>query len=123
MRRRDHQASAFVDPIADVRRLRQKHRDRLLTLLTILLLLTMFVFAPLQAVDVFIFQGFAIAILLAIIGSMVIISDNPLALTVMSIVPLHPIARSLCNPESVIGQLYPATLLARLVTLELRQRS
>ncbi|HTM74904.1 MAG TPA: hypothetical protein VL198_16885 [Pseudolabrys sp.] len=123
MRRRDHQASAFVDPIADVRRLRQKHRDRLLTLLTILLLLTMFVFAPLQAVDVFIFQGFAIAILLAIIGSMVIISDNPLALTVMSIVPLHPIARSLCNLESVIGQLYPATLLARLVTLELRQRS
>jgi len=39
------------------------------------------------------------------------------------IVPLHPIARSLCNLESVIGQLYPATLLARLVTLELRQRS
>src|SRR6478672_8985528 len=39
------------------------------------------------------------------------------------IVPLHPIARSLCNIESVIGQLYPATLLARLVTLELRQRS
>jgi hypothetical protein len=38
------------------------------------------------------------------------------------IVPLHPIARSLCNLESVIGQLYPATLLARLVTLELRQR-
>ena len=37
------------------------------------------------------------------------------------IVPLHPIARSLCNLESVIGQLYPATLLARLVTLELRQ--
>lgn len=38
------------------------------------------------------------------------------------IVPVHPIARSLCNLESVIGQLYPATLLARLVTLELRQR-
>jgi len=37
------------------------------------------------------------------------------------IVPLHPIARSLCNLESVIGQLYPATLLARLVTIELRQ--
>ena len=39
------------------------------------------------------------------------------------IVPLHPIARSLCNIESIIGQLYPATLLARLVTLELEQRS
>ena len=38
------------------------------------------------------------------------------------IVPVHPIARSLCNIESVIGQLYPATLLARLVTLELRQQ-
>lgn len=35
------------------------------------------------------------------------------------IVPVHPLARSLCNIEIVIGQLYPATLLARLVTLEL----
>jgi hypothetical protein len=39
------------------------------------------------------------------------------------IVPVHPLARSLCNIESVIGQLYPATLLARLVTLELRGQS
>jgi hypothetical protein len=36
--------------------------------------------------------------------------------------PLHPIARSLCNVESIIGQLYPATLLARLVTLEIAHR-
>jgi hypothetical protein len=35
------------------------------------------------------------------------------------IVPVHPWARSLCNIEAVIGQLYPATPLARLVTLEL----
>jgi Ion channel len=33
------------------------------------------------------------------------------------IVPLHPIVRSLANLEAVIGQLFPATLLARLVTL------
>lgn len=33
--------------------------------------------------------------------------------------PVHPIARSLTNIEAMIGQLYPATLLARLVTLEL----
>lgn len=33
------------------------------------------------------------------------------------IVPVHPLVRSLANLESVIGQLYPATLLARLVTL------
>jgi hypothetical protein len=35
------------------------------------------------------------------------------------IVPLHPYARSLANVEAIIGQIYTATLLARLVTLEL----
>jgi len=38
------------------------------------------------------------------------------------IVPVHPLARSLCNVEMINGQLYPATLLARLVTLELAGR-
>jgi hypothetical protein len=38
------------------------------------------------------------------------------------IVPLHSVARSLATLEAVIGQLYPATLLARLVTLELQGR-
>jgi hypothetical protein len=33
------------------------------------------------------------------------------------IVPVHPVARSLANVEAVIGQLYPATVLARLVSL------
>ena len=33
------------------------------------------------------------------------------------LVPLHPIARSLANLESVFGHLFPATLLARLVAL------
>jgi hypothetical protein len=33
--------------------------------------------------------------------------------------PVHPIARSLCNMEAIFGQLYPATLVARLVTLQL----
>jgi hypothetical protein len=36
------------------------------------------------------------------------------------IIPVHPLARSLCNIESIVGQLYPAMILARLVTLELR---
>jgi len=200
--------------------LRREHTDRLLTLLAILFVIEIFVFAPLQGEGIFVFQGFAIAALLAIIGAMLVISDSPRAVAVMSvcfaanvvvflirlffswpynlyvlaaawlaiaitlgavvaiiglsarsiavgfatlftfvglllpdafkgitfddnpalansvfylsfvtltstgygdIVPLHPIARSLCNLESVIGQLYPATLLARLVTLELRQ--
>jgi Ion channel len=224
-----------VDPLSEIRRLRREHTDRLLTVLAILFVIEIFVFAPLQAEGIFLFQGFAIAALLAIIGAMLVISDSPRALAVMSvcfaanvivflirllyswpynlfvlaaawlaiaitlgavvavavfrpgrvtyhrvigaillylliavvfatlftfvglllpdafkgitfddnpalansvfylsfvtltstgygdIVPLHPIARSLCNIESVIGQLYPATLLARLVTLELRQ--
>ena len=38
------------------------------------------------------------------------------------VAPVDPIARSLCNLEAIFGQLYPATLLARLVTLELAQR-
>jgi hypothetical protein len=38
------------------------------------------------------------------------------------ITPMHPFARSLTNLEAVIGQLYPATILARLVTLELEHR-
>jgi len=35
------------------------------------------------------------------------------------IMALHPIARSVVLVEAMIGQLYPATLLARLVTLEI----
>jgi hypothetical protein len=38
------------------------------------------------------------------------------------IVPVHPMARSLANLEAIVGQLYPATLLARVVTLELQFR-
>ncbi len=38
------------------------------------------------------------------------------------ITPIHPLARSLANLEGVIGQLYPATLLARLVSLEIEHR-
>ena len=209
-----------MSAISELRRLRREHTDRLLTLLAILFVIEIFVFAPLQGEGIFVFQGFAIAALLAIIGAMLVISDSPRAVAVMSvcfaanvvvflirlffswpynlyvlaaawlaiaitlgavvaiiglsarsiavgfatlftfvglllpdafkgvtfddnpalansvfylsfvtltstgygdIVPLHPIARSLCNLESVIGQLYPATLLARLVTLELRQ--
>lgn len=36
--------------------------------------------------------------------------------------PLYPIARNLANLEAMIGQLFPATLLARIVTLEIAHR-
>lgn len=38
------------------------------------------------------------------------------------IIPLHPYARGLANLEALIGQLYPATLLARLVSLGITGR-
>lgn len=38
------------------------------------------------------------------------------------VAPVHPVVRSLCNIEAIFGQLYPATLLARLVTLEIAHR-
>jgi hypothetical protein len=38
------------------------------------------------------------------------------------IIPIHPMARTLANLEAVLGQLYPATLLARLVSLEIEHR-
>ncbi len=37
------------------------------------------------------------------------------------VVPIHPIARSLCNLESICGQLFPAILLARLVSLHVAE--
>jgi Ion channel len=223
-----------VDFMSKLQQLRRKNRDWPLTLLTAVLSLMIFVFAPLQAAGFFLFHAFAIAGLLVIIGGQLIISGNLIALGLMSIafianfvvfflrlyypwpynlhllagawliiavtlgivvaravfgggrityhrivgaillyqliavtfatlfafvglsiadafkgimfeddsalasslfylsfvtltstgygdiVPVHPLARGLCNVESIVGQLYPATILARLVTLELR---
>ena len=214
--------------------LRRKNNDWLLTLLTVVLALMIFVFAPLQAAGVFLFQTFAIAGLLVIIGGALLISGHPIGVGLLAIafianfavfffrlyypwphnlhlltgawliialtlaimvalavfaagrityhrivgaillylliavtfatlfaliglsipgafkgiafeddsalasalfylsfvsltstgygdiLPVHPLARSLCNIEMIVGQLYPATILARLVTLELR---
>jgi hypothetical protein len=74
-----------VSAISEIRRLRREYTDQLLTLLAILFVIEIFVLAPLQAEGVFVFQGFAIAALLAIIGAMLIISDSPRALAVMSV--------------------------------------
>ncbi|NLI48490.1 MAG: two pore domain potassium channel family protein [Acidobacteria bacterium] len=38
------------------------------------------------------------------------------------VLPLHPLARTLANLEALVGQLYPAILIARLVSLELMRR-
>jgi hypothetical protein len=38
------------------------------------------------------------------------------------VIPMHPLSRGLSNLEAVIGQLFPATVIARMVTLELAGR-
>jgi hypothetical protein len=59
----------------------------------------------------------------AIAGNLIYFSFVTLTTTGYGdIAPLHPFARSLANTEAIIGQIYPATLLARLVTLELSEK-
>ena len=38
------------------------------------------------------------------------------------VTPINPVARSLANFEGMIGQLFPALTLARLVSMEVSQR-
>jgi ion channel len=38
------------------------------------------------------------------------------------VVPTHPLTRGISNLEGVVGQLFPATVIARMVTLELAGR-
>ena len=51
----------------------------------VLLALDMFVIAPLPAMGIFVFQGFAIVALLGIIAGMLVISGHPVALAAMSV--------------------------------------
>ena len=60
----------------------------------------------------------------AIAGNLIYFSFVTLTTTGYGdIAPLHPYARALANIEAIIGQIYPATLLARLVTLELTDKT
>ena len=69
------------------------------------------------------FSGFAAEDGPALASNLIYFSFTTLTTTGYGdIVPVHPIARSLCNLEGIFGQLYPATLLARLVTLEIAGR-
>lgn len=57
------------------------------------------------------------------VGAMLYFSFTTLTSTGFGdILPVHPFARSLANLEAIIGQLFPATLLARIVTLQLEAR-
>jgi hypothetical protein len=71
--------------VTDFQHLRIRYGDWLLTFLTALLMLMIFVFAPLQAEGISAFQGFAVAGLLVVIGGALIISANPIALALMCV--------------------------------------
>ena len=82
----------ILDPSSDLRRLRDERSDWLLTVLTGVLILLIFVFAPLQAVGISALHLFTIGLLLAIIGSMVVISNSPTALVLMSMALIANVA-------------------------------
>jgi hypothetical protein len=64
------------------------------------------------------FNGVSVAIRTSLPSDLVYFSFTTLTTVGYGdIVPVHPFARSLSNLEAIIGQLYPATLLARLVSL------
>lgn len=66
------------------------------------------------------FSGFVVRDNAALADTMIYFSFGALTgIGSGDIMALHPIARSLTLVEAMIGQLYPATLLARLVTLEI----
>lgn len=61
-------------------RLRERWSDPLLTTLTVLLMLMLFVFAPLQAIGIKGFQLLGFAAALGIIGGLFLMSDSPVVL-------------------------------------------
>jgi len=92
-----------VELVSKLHQLRRNNRDWLLTLLTAVLTLMIFVFAPLQAAGIFLFQTFAIAGVLVIIGGALIISGNPFAFALMSIA-LLPILSSFSSGCFIRGR-------------------
>lgn len=86
-----------------------------------LIFVALFCFVALSVPDAF--AGLQVRDNLALVDKLIYFSFMTLtSVGYGDITPLHPFARSLADIEAVIGQLYPATLLARLVTLELEHR-
>jgi hypothetical protein len=69
------------------------------------------------------FSGMSVADSPAFNSTMIYYSFGTLTGAGGDITPVHPVARSLSNLEAILGQLYPATLLARLVTLEIEDEA
>jgi hypothetical protein len=77
----------------------------------------LYTFVGLAAPDAF--SGMAVKDSPELQSTLIYFSFGTLTGAGSDITPVHPVARSLVNLEAILGQLYPATLLARLVTLEI----
>jgi hypothetical protein len=101
-------------------------RHRVIGAVLLYLLIALFFVAAFAFVGLVIpnaFQGIKIEDSTALASNLIYFSFVTLISTGYGdVLPDHPIARSLCNVETIIGQLYPPTLLARLVSLELKGR-
>jgi hypothetical protein len=99
---------------------------RVIGAILLYLLIALFFVAAFAFVGLFIrdaFQGIKIEDSTSLASNLIYFSFVTLTSTGYGdILPVHPIARSLCNVETIVGQLYPATLLARLVSLQLESR-
>jgi hypothetical protein len=58
----------------------------------------------------------------AVVAHVLYVSFSTLSTAGGEIIASHPITRGLSNLEAIIGQLFPATLIARVVTLQLADR-
>jgi hypothetical protein len=86
-----------------------------------LIFVALFCFVALTVPDAF--AGLQVHDNLALVDKLIYFSFMTLtSVGYGDITPLHPFARTLAEIEAIVGQLYPATLLARLVTLELEHR-
>jgi hypothetical protein len=74
-----------ADRESRLRALQEKYGDRFVTLVTILLVLLLFVVAPLQAAGAVMFQAFAGVVALFMVGSVLIISASLVAAALMLI--------------------------------------
>jgi Ion channel len=101
----------------------QRWADPALTVLAVELAVAIFVGAPLGLLA----PGSGLVLPVLLIGLVItpVLYFSFTTLTTVGygdVIPMHPLTRGLSNLEAVVGQLLPATLIARMVTLELAGR-
>src|SRR5688572_28759823 len=68
-----------------LRRLQERYADSILTGLTVLLLVMMFVVAPLQAADILAFESFGLVVALGMMAGVLVMSRSPIAFALITV--------------------------------------